>query len=93
MIIVIGFGLGKCFPNFLALSSNEGHRIFFCFVLFCFLGLHLWHMEIPRLGVELELQLPDYAMAIAMQNLSRICDLHCSSGQCQILKALSGAKD
>ena len=23
-----------------------------------FLGLHLWHMEVPRLGVELELQLP-----------------------------------
>ena len=25
--------------------------------LFCFLGPHLWHMEIPRLGVESELQL------------------------------------
>ena len=23
---------------------------------FSFLGLHLWHMEVPRLGVELELQ-------------------------------------
>ena len=29
----------------------------FCFVLFCFLGLHLWHMEVPRLGVKLEVQL------------------------------------
>ena len=26
--------------------------------LFFFLQLHLWHMEAPRLGVELELQLP-----------------------------------
>ena len=31
-------------------------------VFFCgFLGLHLWHMEVPRLGVQLELQLPAYA--------------------------------
>ena len=26
------------------------------FLSFCFLGLHLWYMEVPRLGVELELQ-------------------------------------
>ena len=26
---------------------------FFFFFFFClFLGLHLWHMEVPRLGVE-----------------------------------------
>ena len=28
------------------------------FVLFCFLGLHLRHMEVSRLGVESELYLP-----------------------------------
>ena len=27
------------------------------FFLFVYLGLHLWHMEVPRLGVETELQL------------------------------------
>ena len=33
--------------------------VLFCFCLFvCFLGPHLWHVEVPRLGVELELQLP-----------------------------------
>ena len=33
-------------------------------VCFCFfLGLHLQHMEVPRLGVESELQLPAYATA------------------------------
>ena len=32
----------------------------------CFLGPHLQHMEVPRLGVELELQLPGYATATAM---------------------------
>ena len=41
------------------------------FIFVCFLGLHLWNMEVPRLGVELELQLPDYTTATAMQDLSR----------------------
>ena len=26
-----------------------------CLFVFCFLGPHLWHMEVPRLGVKLEL--------------------------------------
>ena len=30
------------------------------FYLSVVLGLHLWHMEVLRLGVELELQLPVY---------------------------------
>ena len=36
-----------------------------CFVLF--LELHLQHMEVPRLGVESELQLPAYTTATATQ--------------------------
>ena len=35
----------------------------FLFFLFVFLGSHLWHMEVPRLGVESELQLPSYTAA------------------------------
>ena len=27
----------------------------FFFLSLSFLGLHLWHMEVPRLGVQLEL--------------------------------------
>ena len=48
---------------------------------------HPWHMEVPGLGVKLELQLPAIATVIAMatQDLSCICDLHHSSWQCQIL--------
>ena len=38
---------------------------FFFFLLFCFLGPHLQHMEAPRLGVQLELQLPVYTTATA----------------------------
>ena len=34
-------------------------RLFFFF----FLGPHPWHMEVPRLSTELELQLPAYATA------------------------------
>ena len=33
------------------------------FIYLCFLGPHLWHMKVPRLGVESELQLPAYATA------------------------------
>ena len=35
----------------------------FCFVLFYFQGPHLWHMDVPRLGVKLELQQPAYTTA------------------------------
>ena len=37
------------------------------------LGPYLWHMEVPRLGVELTLQLPAYATAIATADLSLLC--------------------
>ena len=50
-------------------------------------------MEVPGLGIESEVQLPAYTTAIAMQDLSYICDLHHSSGQDQILNPLSGARD
>ena len=33
---------------------------------FIFLGLYLWRMEVPRLGVELELQLLAYTTVTAM---------------------------
>ena len=59
----------------------------------CFLGLHLRHMEVPWLGDELELQLPAYTTATAMQDLSCIFNLHHSSWQCWILNPLSKAGD
>ena len=36
-----------------------------CFFFSCFLGLHPWHMEVSRLRVESELQLPPYTTATA----------------------------
>ena len=64
---------------------------FFLFSLL--LGLHLWHMEITRLGVQSELQLPAYTTATATSDLSCICNLHHSSWQCQILNPLNEARD
>lgn len=39
--------------------------IFFLVCLFSFLGMHMNHMQIPRLEVELDLQLLAYATATA----------------------------
>ena len=50
-------------------------------------------MKVPRLGVQLELQLLVYTTATAMQDPSYICDLHHSSWQRQILNTLSEARD
>ena len=50
-------------------------------------------MDIPRLGVEMELQLPAYATAIATPDLNLVCHLHCSSRQRRILNPLSKAGD
>ena len=49
-------------------------------------------MEVTRLGVESELLLPAYTTATATQDPSLVCDLHHSSGQCQIRNPLSGAR-
>ena len=61
-------------------------------MLFFFLEPQLGHMEVPRLGVQLELQLTAYttATATATPDPSRICDLHCRlQTLCQVLNLLS----
>ena len=42
---------------------------------FLFVGLHLWLVEVPRLGVKSELQLPSYTTATAALDPSSICNL------------------
>ena len=76
----------------LSCSSWKEHVILF-FFFFCFLGSHLWHMEVPRLRVQLELQLLAYATATATRDLNSIFDLHHSSRQCWIINSLSEARD
>ena len=69
-----------------------------CFVskatlLFGLLGLHVQHTEVPRLGVELELERPAYTAATATPNPSHVCNLHHSLWHCQLLNPLNKARD
>ena len=57
------------------------------------LGPHPQDMEVPRLGVESELQLLAYATATATRDPSCIFDLHGRSQQRQILNPLGEARD
>ena len=66
---------------------------FFKCTFFFFLGLHLWRMEVPRLGVQLELQLMAYTTATETQDLNQVCDLYHSSPQPQIPNTPSKARD
>ena len=65
----------------------------FVFWFLSFLGLLPWHMEVPRLGVELELQVPAYARATATWDPSLVCNLHHSSWQYRIVNPLSEGRD
>ena len=67
--------------------------IYMSHLSFIFLGPYPQHMEVPRLGVYSELQLPAYTTATDTPDPSRICDLHHSSWQHQIFNPLSEAKD
>ena len=60
--------------------------------MFCFLGPHLRHMEVPNLGVKSELELPAYTTATATRDTSHIHDLRHSSWQCWIPDPLSEAR-
>ena len=65
----------RCEKRMQCNENKGGKRIFFIL----FLGQQLQHMEVPRLGAEVELHLLAYITAIATQDLSRDCDLHHSS--------------
>ena len=76
-----------CLPLFLLFF------FFFFFPFFVFLRPHQGHMEIPRLGIKSELQLPTYATATARQDPSLVCNLHHSSRQRWTLNPLNEARD
>ena len=48
----------------------------YLFIYLVFLGPYPRHMQVPRLGVQLELQLPATATATAKLDLSRIYHPH-----------------
>ena len=69
-------------------------NIFSCILFyFFFLGLHLQHTKVPRLGVISQLQLLAYTTATATPDPSHVCDPHHSLWQCWILNPLSDARD
>ena len=61
-------------------SLAKGLSCLIILFLLCFLGQHLQHMEVPRLGVQSELQPLASARATAMWDPSRVCDLHGNAG-------------
>ena len=65
----------------------------FYVIFFLLFGATSAAYEVPRRGVEQGLQLPSCTTATAMPDLSRVCDLHRSSLQCQILNPLNKARD
>ena len=64
----------------------------FSFLSF-FFGLHLRHMEAPRLGVILELPAYNTGTTTATMDPRFICDLHHSLWQCWIQNPLSKARN
>ena len=77
--------------HYLSLAMLQAENRFYLF--FCFLGSHLQHMEVPRLGVESELQLLVYSTATVMPDPRQVCDLHHSSQQHWILNPLNETRD
>ena len=65
---------------------------FLSFLFFLFTTAPAAHGS-SRPGVESELQLPAYATATAIPDLSLICNLHRSLWQCRILNPLSESRD
>ena len=74
-------------------GTPERYFLLFCLLIFVFLGMRPQHIEVPRLGVATELQLPAYARTTATPDLSHVCELQNSSQQHWILNPLSKARD
>ena len=68
-----------CDPDFQYSLAFDVVTIFY--FLFCLQGPHLWHMDIPRLGVKSELQRLAHTTATAMPDPIHICDLPYSCGK------------
>lgn len=77
-------------------NNNNSNNYYYCYYylfFLIFLGPHLWHREVPRLGVESELQLLACTTATAVLDQSCIFDRHHSSGKAGSFNPLSEARD
>ena len=88
-IIFVWFIKQRFFFKFMGHGVTEHLTFILLYFILC-LGLHPWHMEVPRLGDKSELQLLAYTIATAMPDPSYICDLHHSSWTCWTLNQLNG---
>ena len=70
-ITAVGF-----IPSHLAFPFSPHHLLILFVCLF--FRPHLWHMEVPRLGVEQEQQLLAYTTATAMRHPNSVCELDTS---------------
>ena len=73
----------------LRLETSFSRNIFVCVSFF--LGPHPQHREVPRPGVQVELQPPAYVRATATWDLSHVCNHR--PWQCRILNPLNEAWD
>ena len=73
--------------------ANHSVDLGFYYFILVFLGLESQRMEVARLRVKSELQLPAYATAIATPDPCHICNLHHSSQQRRIPNPPSKARD
>ena len=81
---------GKC-QIYLKKKRNHIKFVFFFFWFFFFFFME--HIEVPKLAVKSELQLPVCTTATATGDPSLICNLCHGLQQCQILNPLSKARD
>ena len=75
---------------------NEAHlpQSHYYYFYFCFLGLHSRHMDVPRPGVESELQVPTYITATAQQQIQAASVTYTTAhGSARSLIQLSKARD
>ena len=79
--------------NFFLISLTIAHMFYFMLFSFFFFRFTPLAYGGSQARIKSELQLPAYTTDTAMRNLSRICNLHHSSRQCQILNLLSEPRD
>ena len=92
-ILKIQSSVDIAFFHFLTITNNFIKNVNVQFFVGVFLGPHPQHVEVPWLGVKLELQPPANTRAIAMWDLSSVCNLHHNSHQHWILNPLSKAME
>ena len=73
--------------------TGSHHSSIFVFLFCCFLGLRLWHMEVPRLGDLIRAAAADLHHSHSNARFEPSSNCTTVHGQLQILNPLSEARD